>query len=589
MMQISKVAVLLATAGVFLAQLGCGASAAREGRMNIRGGHAKRQLMIMHENWSGSGDDPSMSAMTANAVSGDEVMLPVGGPPEDSADAPAEGTTVLTVNATITYYASFAASDQALIPEGRVFVGTPAPSMDGTDSGSGMMTGVPTGDGTFVETAAPSEMRRRLQDMELTPEDGEIDTLIENTVLFYEDVYMTAFGSVTDITPTGVFTEVVAEGVFILNWETQLTFPSSTTPSLDDVIMVTTDIDEEEYIELYVKPSGPYFDQTVSINTAAMAMEAMDVPAPETASPTMAPTAAAVVATEMPTMGEAAAETASPTPMATAEVTVAVTEEVVATAAPTAPATEATTVAATAAETTMAPVEATVAPTPEATAAVTPAATDAVTEAATVTATTAAPEDAPVEETEAPTAMETAAATTGSPTMMAETEAPAPVEETAAPTEGEGGDASPATPSPTVAATDECAGRTARVLGTIMFALDESQTLTNPTEQQVVELAQHVLQDFGVILRDTYGAGIRGFSATIDETDTDLDGSAYPLNFDATILFSPCAPSPDEVSGVFADADYTAILETFEPTGEDNVFQFLTGDATYTGTAEIEA
>jgi hypothetical protein len=90
------------------------------------------------------------------------------------------------------------------------------------------------------------------------------------------------------------------------------------------------------------------------------------------------------------------------------------------------------------------------------------------------------------------------------------------------------------------------------------------------------------------MLRDKYGKGIRGFSVLIDETNTALDGNAYPLGFDATILVAPCAPPPEEVNAILEDADYPSLLENFEPTGDDNVFQHLTGEATYTGTAEIQ-
>lgn len=193
---------------------------------------------------------------------------------------------------------------------------------------------------------------------------------------------------------------------------------------------------------------------------------------------------------------------------------------------------------------------------------------------------------------------------TAEPTVLVvETVAPTALEvpETATPTAGvtagvpTGGDLPvvdppPETPSPTLSGTQAptpCPGRSIRVSGTILLELDPEEDLQEPTDDQVVEVAQHILQDFGVILRDAYGNSIRGFTATIDETDTALDGNAYPLAFDADILFSPCAPPTEEVNAIFADADYPAILANFEPAGDDNVFQHLTGEATYTGEAII--
>merc|ERR1712194_529768 len=132
-----------------------------------------------------------------------------------------------------------------------------------------------------------------------------------------------------------------------------------------------------------------------------------------------------------------------------------------------------------------------------------------------------------------------------------------------------------------------CPGRSVRVIGTWVLEFDPEEDLTEPSDSQVVEVAQHILQVFGEILRTEYGNAIRGFTATIDETNTSLDGNAYPLGFDADILFSPCAPPTEEVNAIFADADYPTILEDFTPTGDDSVFQHLTGEATYTGEAVI--
>jgi hypothetical protein len=121
------------------------------------------------------------------------------------------------------------------------------------------------------------------------------------------------------------------------------------------------------------------------------------------------------------------------------------------------------------------------------------------------------------------------------------------------------------------------------VIGNFTYVLDPSADLTEPTSEQVIALARFTLRGIGDILRDEYGDEIQGFSATIDETDTDLVENLYTLLFDATILFRPCAPPSDEVNTIFEGADYNAILSGFEPEGADNVFQYLTGDATYQG------
>ncbi|CAB9520036.1 Polymorphic outer membrane protein [Seminavis robusta] len=208
------------------------------------------------------------------------------------------------------------------------------------------------------------------------------------------------------------------------------------------------------------------------------------------------------------------------------------------------------------------------------------------------TAEPTAVEELPVVETAQPTAMDVPVVETSAPTAAASD----PAVVTSPPTTGSVTTSSPTSPDesgegtdvPETAAPTPCPGRGARVIGTVLLELDPNAELTEPTEDQVVEVAQHILQDFGVLLRDLYGSGIRGFSATIDETNTALDGNAYPLGFDANILFAPCAPPPDVVNAIFEEADYPAILENFEPTGEDNVFQHLTGEATYSGEAAIE-
>jgi len=149
------------------------------------------------------------------------------------------------------------------------------------------------------------------------------------------------------------------------------------------------------------------------------------------------------------------------------------------------------------------------------------------------------------------------------------------------------------TPAPTEAPEGEsfapttCPGTTANVTGTLELELDEDQDLTEPTADKIVEVAQFILQGLGAVLRDAYGDAIRAFSATVNDSQTALDGNSYPLEIEATIVFTPCAPPADELNEIFVNADYEEILSSFEPSGEDNVFQFLTGDVAYTGETTI--
>ena len=425
--------------------------------------------------------------------------------------------------------------------------------------------------------------RRRTQE-EVTPTELEIDTLINNTINFYTEVYMNAFGdTLLSLVPTSVVTQDVSPGVFFLNYEALLVFSSA--PPTEEVAAATVDIDEREYIEVYVWPSGPYFGATESIDIVPVATGAQstqdptqaetEAPTPgATATPTMAPTLEATTATP----------TSSPTEMPTMA-TAAPTVEDILTVAPTEgePLVETT-------EPTSGDVVETAEPT-----------VGEVVETAEPTAnlsTEAPTEGEPIETAEPTQGVATAASTTVEPTAGPETLPPTEAPTTAEPTEGQ--ETSPPTAAPTDAevtlspvapetiAPTPCPGRSTRVSGTILLALDPEQDLSEPIEGQIVEVAQHVLQAFGVVLRDAYDAAVRGFSATIDETSTELDGNAYPLGFEANILFSPCSPPPEDINAVFESANYTAILENFVPTGEDNVFQYLTGEATYNGEAEIE-
>ena len=466
---------------------------------------------------SSSGDTPGDAGMTpptsfshdeggnvGDSTSGDEVLPPTGG-----------GTPgLISVSVEIEY---FAAMEEVM-----------------TD----MMTGAPED----VQTSAPSQLRRKLQETdEATPTEEEIDTLIANTLNFYSQVYMDAFGnSLIEIESTGVTTGNPDEdSIFKMELQFDLIFANVATS--DQVDAVTEGVNQDEYVTDFVKPSGPYFEQTESVGIGSEATVGVLSTATPTAAPTLSPT------TMEPTETMATLEpTMNPTEIAVTDAPEETDPPLVVTGAPTA------------------------AEVPEVPETEAPEVTDAPTAAEVPEVVTDAPTMAEVPEvaTDAPTMIEVPEAATDAPT-----EAEVEVEETgtptAAPVEG------------------ECQGTAANVVGNILVELDNDADLMEPTEDQIVELAQQVLQAFGLILRDSYGEGIRGFSATIDETNTSLDGNAYPLSFDATILFQPCAPPANDVNNLFLNANYTAILSTFEPTGDENVFNELTGEAEYTGETTV--
>lgn len=145
------------------------------------------------------------------------------------------------------------------------------------------------------------------------------------------------------------------------------------------------------------------------------------------------------------------------------------------------------------------------------------------------------------------------------------------------------------TESPTTA---QCVRSEAQVSGTFVYELDPTVDYTGmePTSAQIIGLAKYTLQHFGVLLRNTYGKAVRLFTATIDETKTALDGKTFPLDFTANILFSPCAPPAASITALFANANYTSILDGFQPTvnPQNNIFENLTGAASFHGKTVIQ-
>lgn len=501
---------------------------------------------VMGAGDSSSGDTPGDAGIPSSyshdeggnvgdSTSGDEVMLPPsgGGGTAPSPTPPTGGGTpgLISVNVEIDYFAAMEA----------VMTDAPEAVQQAAEAGTFMPTEVAFSGATM--TTAPTQLRRKLQETdEVTPTEEEIDTLIANTLNFYSQVYMDAFGnSLAEIDSTGVTTGNPDEdSIFRMELQFDLIFDDVATA--DEVDTVTEGVNQDEYVTDFVQPSGPYFEQTETVGIGSEANEGVLPTAAPTDAPTPSPT------TMEPTVAATMEPTMEPTETAaTPEPTMNPTETVVTDAPEETDPPLVTTGAPTAAEVPEVPeVPETEAPvvTDAPTAAEVPVVTDAPTEAEVLEVVTDAPTEAAVEETGAPTT---------------------------APVEG------------------ECQGTTARVVGIILMELDNDADLMEPTEDQIVELAQHVLQAFGLILRDSYGEAIRGFSATIDETNTSLDGNAYPLSFDATILFAPCAPPAGDVNDLFLNADYTVILSSFEPTGgsDENVFNELTGEAEYTGETTI--
>ena len=536
--------------------------------------------------------------------SGDEVMPPLvsasedmlGMPhessPDDSTTSPDEpgipggdGTPgSIKISVTIDYFAApTSKSDLKVIESDEKDVMI----LEGTEAPSNGTTVSPSDEGTMFVTSAPSEMRRRLQ------EEEEVDQLISNTINFYSGFYTDAFGSdfeeliVGSVVTTGE--PVTEDSIFQLTFEAELKF--SDVPSQFRVDEVTEAAPTDEYIKDFVQPSGEFFEQVQSV--AIKSRSEMLTAAP-TMSPTVAPTAE-----ELGTIVDIVA--GNPDLSILVELlTQAGLVEILSgegpftVFAPTNDAFDALdpeTLEAVASDPDLLEsvlfyhvVEGTVLSTD-----LEDEATVATVNGADVTTFTDPPKanDANIVEADI-------LASNGVIHVVDKVLIP-PAEETDAPSEETDPplEIAEPTPAPTEAPEGEsfapttCPGTTANVTGTLELELDEDQDLTEPTADKIVEVAQFILQGLGAVLRDAYGDAIRAFSATVNDSQTALDGNSYPLEIEATIVFTPCAPPADELNEIFVNADYEEILSSFEPSGEDNVFQFLTGDVAYTGETTI--